>query len=152
MSHPKQTPSSQERSYSGDEEEPTQSNNDTLDNSGLAALLKRIRQNEPPSSIIQKEINALVALGSKLIDEKTVKENRVKAKNSKIMPRKSKVAKVYAEMKENNKKNPTLKELVKALEKQYPERPKTNDDAGERPWKEAGVKPWHTALNQGKQF
>jgi hypothetical protein len=68
------------------------------------------------------------------------------------MPRKSKVAKVYAEMKENNKKNPTLKELVKALEKQYPERPKTHDDAGERPWKEAGVKPWHTALNQGKQF
>ena len=85
-------------------------------------------------------------------DEATAKENRVKAKNSKIMPRKSKVAKVYAEMKENNKKNPTLKELVKALEKQYPERPKTNDDAGERPWKEAGVKPWHTALNQGKQF
>jgi len=152
MSYHKKTPPSQDASYPETKEKPTQPNNDNLDNFGLPALLRGMRQKETRSSIIDSEIKALTALGSKLNDEATAKENRVKAKNSKIMPRKSKVAKVYAEMKENNKKNPTLKELVKALEKQYPERPKTNDDAGERPWKEAGVKPWHTALNQGKQF
>ncbi len=62
------------------------------------------------------------------------------------------MAEVYAELKEKNKKNPTLKMLMNALEKKYPQRQETNEDAGEKPWKEAGVKPWHTALNQGKPF
>ena len=111
-----------------------------------------MRQNQSRDSIIQSEINALTALGSKLNDEISVKENRGKGKNANTMLRKRIVAEVYAEMKAKNKKNPTLKELVKALEKQYPERPKTKEDAGQKPWKEAGVKPWHTALNQSKSF
>ena len=152
MSYHKKTPPSQDASYPETREKPTQPNNDNLDNFGLPALLRGMRQKETRSSIIESEINALTALGSKLIDETTVKENRVKGKSSKIVPRKLKVAKVYAELKEKNKKNPTLKMLMNALEKKYPQRQETNEDAGEKPWKEAGVKPWHTALNQGKPF
>jgi hypothetical protein len=152
MSYHKKTPLSQDSSFPETKEKPTQPNNDNLDNFGLPALLRGILQEETRSSIIERGIKALTALGSKSNDERTVKENRVKGKSSKIMPRKLIVAKVYAELKEKNKKNPTLKELVKALEKQYPERPKTNEDAGQKPWTEAGVKPWHTALNQGKSF
>ena len=152
MSYHKKTPPSQDAPYPDAKEKPTQPNNDNLDNFGLPALLRGIRQKETRSSIIEREIKALKALGSKLNDERTVKENRVIGKSSKIMPIKRIVAKVYAEMKEKNKKNPTLKELVKALKKQYPEKPKTNDDASPKPWTEGGVKPWHTALNQGKSF
>ena len=138
MSYHKKTPPSQDASYPETREKPTQPNNDNLDNFGLPALLRGMRQKETRSSIIESEIKALTALGSKLIDETTVKENRVKGKSSKIVPRKLKVAKVYAEL--------------KALEKKYPQRQETNEDAGEKPWREAGVKPWHTALNQGKPF
>lgn len=147
MSHPKQTPSpGASPEVKG---KPTQANDPDV---GLVGLLKRERQNESKDEIIQREINALMAWRSKLIDEQTAKENRVKGKNLKITLRKCKVAKVYAELKEKNEKNPTLKELMRALDNKHPARPKTNEDDGEKPWKEAGVKPWHTALNQSKKF
>ena len=152
MPYPKQTPSSQDASYPETKEKPTQSNNDNSDNFGLVPLLRRIRQKETRSSIIESEIKALTALGYKLIDDTTAKENRVKGKKESYKIRKRIVGEVYAALKVSTGKNPSLKVLVRKLERLYPARPKTKEDAGQKPWTEAGVKPWHTALNQNKSF
>jgi hypothetical protein len=144
MSHPKQTP------FSGASPEvkgkPTQANDPDV---GLVGLLKDIRQNETKDEIIQREINALTVLGSKLIDEKTAKENRVKGKEENYKQRKFYVQQVHAAIKESTGKNPPLKVLVKALEEQYPARPKTKTDKGFKAWTDGGVKNWWTDLNKG---
>jgi hypothetical protein len=144
MSHPKQTP------FSGASPEvkgkPTQANDPDV---GLVGLLKDIRQNETKDEIIQREINALTVLGSKLIDEKTAKENRVKGKKESYKQRKLYVQQVHAEIKESTGKNPRLKLLVRELEKRYPARLKTNIDVGFKAWTEGGVKDWWAALNKG---
>jgi septal ring factor EnvC (AmiA/AmiB activator) len=149
MSHSKQTPSSQDASYPETKEKPTQSNNDNSDNFGLVPLLRRIRQKETRSSIIESEIKALTALGSKLIDEITVKENRVKGKKESYKIRKLHVEKAHAALKVSTGKNPPLKVLVRELETLHPARPKTNIDKGFKAWTEGGVKDWWTDLNKG---
>lgn len=146
MSHPKQTPSSQDATYPKTKEKPTQANNP---DSGLVGLLKHIRQNETQISIIQNEINALTKLGSKLNDEKTVKENRVKGKKESYKQRKLYVQQIHAAIKASTGKNPPLKVLVRELEMLYPARPKTNIDKGFKAWTEGGVKDWWTKLNKG---
>ena len=149
MSYHKQTPPSQYASYPETKEKPTQPNNDNLDSFGLPALLRGIRQKETPSSIIEREIKALTALGSKLNDERTVKENRVKGKKESYKLRKLYVEKVHAALKVSTGKNPPLKVLVRELETLYPARPKTNIDKGFKAWTEGGVKDWWTDLNKG---
>ncbi len=149
MSDPKQTPSSQDSPSLETTEKPTQSNNDNLDTFGLVALLKHMRQDETKISISQKERYALTAWGSKLVDEQQVKENRVKGKADSYKPRKKCVAKVYAELKLLNGKNPPLKVLMCELEKQYPEGP-IKKDGLPKGWTEGGIKDWWSALNKGK--
>jgi len=149
MTSRKKTPASHELVSPETTEKPTQSNNDNLENFGLGALFKHMRQGETKNSIIQREKDALTALGSKLIDETTVKENRVKGKADSYKPIKDLVAKVHAVHKSHTGKNPSLKVLVKKLNEQYPEGPKKKDGLP-KAWTEGGIKDCWSALNKGK--
>ena len=149
MTSRKKTPASHELVSPETTEKPTQSNNDNLDNFGLVALLKHRRQNETKISIIRKEIDASTALGSKLVDEQQVKENRVKGKADSYKPIKDLVAKVHAVHKSHTGKNPSLKVLVKKLNEQYPDGP-IKKDGLPKAWTEGGIKDWWSALNKGK--
>lgn len=147
MSDPKQTPFPV--AFPEVKGKPTQANDTDV---GLVGLIKRKRQKETKDEIIQREINALKALGSKLIDEATVKENRVKGKKESYKLRKLYVQQVHAAIKESTGKNPPLKGLLRELERQYPERPKTKEDDGFKAWTEGGIKDWWSALNNGRPF
>ena len=130
---------------------PTQpANVDNGSEGGLVALLKHMRENEPKSMIIQKEINALTALGTKLIEEETIKKNRVSGKNNRYRERKGYVAKVHAELKQSMQKTPPAKFVLSELEKRYPARPKTREDRGLKAWTQANIKEWMAKLNKGE--
>ena len=146
MTSRKKTPASHELVSPETTDKPTRKYEADL---GIVGVLKAMREKDSKSLAIQRETQALTALGSKLVDEQQVKENRVKGKADSYKPIKDLVAKVHAVHKSHTGKNPSLKVLVKKLNEQYPEGP-IKKDGLPKAWTEGGIKDWWSALNKGK--
>ncbi len=146
MTSRKKTPASHELVSPETTDKPTRKYEADL---GIVGVLKAMREKDSKSLAIQRETQALTALGSKLVDEQQVKENRVKGKADSYKPIKDLVAKVHAAHKSHTGTNPSFKGLVKKLTEQYPEGT-IKKDGPPKAWTEVNIKEWLSALNKGK--